>query len=254
MGDITLNTKTLPKHSFKLAGQLNTLLDGKSTLEILNYALTWFGDKLLLASSFGPEDVVLIHLAAQLDQPIRIMTLDTGRLHEETYTLMDTIRSRYGVELEVYFPQPDAVEALVRQTGFHSFYASIDARRQCCGIRKVEPLKRALSTANAWITGMRQEQSPTRTAIGLFEYDLLNGELLKINPLKDWSTDDLWAFIRENDIPYNPLHDKGFASIGCAPCTRAIQPGESERAGRWWWENPEDKECGLHARNNTSES
>jgi phosphoadenosine phosphosulfate reductase len=176
-----------------------------------------------------------------------VFTLDTGRLHQETYELMQALRQRYGVEFDVYTPDTDALQALMRAKGPNSFYDSVDNRRECCGVRKLEPLGRALSRAAAWITGIRKEQNVTRLGAANVELDLANGGLIKVNPLVEWTREDVWSRIRDRDIPYNVLHDRGFASIGCAPCTRAIGPGEDERAGRWWWETPEDKECGLHA-------
>jgi phosphoadenosine phosphosulfate reductase len=219
-----------------------------SPQEILQWAFERFGDRLVLANSLGPEDVVLVDMLAELGlaSDIRAFTLDTGRLHQETYALMERLRERYGLRIELYFPDASKVEALVRAKGPSSFYESIDARRECCNIRKVEPLKRALGTASAWITGIRREQSPTRAQTDPVELDLANGGLIKVNPLVEWTRTQLWEHIRDRDIPYNTLHDQGFPSIGCAPCTRAVKPGEDERAGRWWWEQPDQKECGLH--------
>ena len=173
------------------------------------------------------------------------MTLDTGRLPQETYNIMDATRERYGAAIDVFFPQAEAVQAMVAEHGLNLFYQSVDFRKLCCGVRKMEPLRRALSGLDAWITGLRRDQSVTRTDVHKVEWDTGNN-LIKINPLVDWTHDDVWAYIRANNVPYNALHDRGYPSIGCAPCTRAIQPGEPERAGRWWWEHPETKECGLH--------
>ena len=159
---------------------------------------------------------------------------------------MDALRERYAMNFEVYFPEHRGVEALVRERGMNSFYQSIEARHACCHVRKIEPLRRALATASAWVTGLRSEQSVTRFGAESVELDLANNGLIKINPLVDWTREQLWEFIRARQVPYNPLHDLGFASIGCAPCTRALKPGEPERAGRWWWEQPEQRECGLH--------
>ena len=221
---------------------------------LISWAVERFGKNLVVASSLGPEDVAILHMIASLGytgSDVRVFMLDTGRLHEETYTLLDTLRERYAIAFEIYFPNTRAVEDLVRSEGMHSFYRSIDARHTCCHIRKIEPLKRALSSASAWITGISSEQNVTRLDTQNVELDLANGGLLKLNPLVDWTRDELWAYIRAHDIPYNPLHDKGFASIGCAPCTRAIEPGEPERAGRWWWEQPDQRECGLHKKETT---
>jgi phosphoadenosine phosphosulfate reductase len=178
---------------------------------------------------------------------IRVFTLDTGRLNDETYEVMDATRFKYpDVPIEVMFPERDRVEALVREKGFYSFRESIENRKECCAVRKVQPLKRALADVRAWMTGLRRDQSVTRTEMQTVEWDEGNG-IVKVNPLIEWTNDEVWAYIKQNKVPYNKLHDQGFPSIGCAPCTRAIKPGEDIRAGRWWWENPEYKECGLHA-------
>lgn len=215
---------------------------------LLAWGIKRFGSKLVLASSFGPEDVVLIEMAVKIDPKVRIVTLDTGRLPEETYAVMDAVKFKYGVGIEVFFPDAARVEQLVRGKGFFSFKESVENRKECCGIRKVEPLKRALAGAQAWITGMRRGQSVTRTEVGKVEIDAAQGGIVKLNPLADWDEAKVWAYIRANKVPYNKLFDQGYRSIGCAPCTRAVKEGEDERAGRWWWENPEHKECGLHNR------
>lgn len=198
------------------------------------------------ANSFGAEDVVLTDLIAKQSPGIAIFTLDTGRLPEETYRLMEKILDRYHVPIQPYFPQQQAVEKYVTKNGPNAFYDSIALRKECCNIRKVEPLKRALVGKRAWITGLRREQAPTRRDLQESEFDRDLG-LQKFNPLLDWTESDVWDYIRRFDIPYNELHDKHYPSIGCAPCTRAIAQDEDIRAGRWWWENPETKECGLHA-------
>jgi phosphoadenosine phosphosulfate reductase len=197
------------------------------------------------ANSFGAEDMVLTDLIARHYPGIEMFTLDTGRLPEETYSLMKEVADRYGIRVPVYFPEPAAVEAYVAQNGPNAFYESVDLRKRCCHIRKVEPLKRALSGKRAWITGLRRDQAPTRKNLTESEFDAENG-LQKFSPLLDWSESDVWAYIKQFDVPYNALHDKGYTSIGCAPCTRPITRGEDVRAGRWWWEDPEVKECGLH--------
>ncbi len=219
-----------------------------SAQEVLEWAVHEFGDRVVLASSFGAEDVVLIALLAKITPRPRVFLLDTGRLHQETYDVVDRIRARYRIEIEAYSPQTAAVEQLLRSKGTNSFYDSIENRKECCYVRKVEPLRRALSNLDAWITGLRRSQSVTRTDLPVVEADDAHGGILKINPLADWSEQDVWDYIRANGVPYNKLHDKGFPSIGCAPCTRAVQPGEDLRAGRWWWESPEHKECGLHIK------
>lgn len=216
--------------------------------EILKWALDKFHPKIALASSFSAEDVVLIDIVCKLHPKPRIFTIDTGRLHQETYDLIDRVRDRYGVEVEVYFPQADRVEAITRKYGVNLFYRSVDLRVLCCEIRKKEPLRRALSGLDAWITGLRREQAPSRRTIGKVEVDEVNGGIVKLNPLADWTSDRVWSYIRENNVPYNRLYDYGYASIGCAPCTRPVKPGEDPRAGRWWWEKDTPKECGLHYR------
>lgn len=218
-----------------------------SAQDVVGLALERFGQKVALLSSFGAEDMVLIDLLMKIDPRARIMTLDTGRLPQETYNVIDATRQKYGVAVEVFFPQADAVEAMVTERGANLFYHSIENRKLCCGVRKMEPLGRALAGLDAWITGLRREQSVTRTAVPKVEWDEGNG-LVKVNPLVEWSREDVWSYIREHNVPYNALHDRGYPSIGCGPCTRAVQPGEHERAGRWWWEHPETKECGLHVK------
>jgi phosphoadenosine phosphosulfate reductase len=199
----------------------------------------------VLASSLAAEDMVLTDLILRANLPIGIFTLETGRLHAETLAVLDRIKETYDYEVALYRPQPEAVEHYVKQNGLNAFYDSVDMRKECCRIRKVEPLQRALSGKKAWLTGQRRSQSTTRATLDVQEYDEAHG-LAKFNPLADWSESDVWHYIRTNKVPYNSLHDKGYPSIGCEPCTRAIQPGEDVRAGRWWWENPESKECGLH--------
>ncbi|MFP5486598.1 MAG: phosphoadenylyl-sulfate reductase, partial [Gammaproteobacteria bacterium] len=179
--------------------------------------------------------------------PITIFSLDTGRLPAETYTLIGEVERRYGTRLEIYFPDATAVETYVRSHGINAFYDSVELRKACCGVRKMEPLRRALAGRKAWITGLRAAQSVTRTGLALREFDAGNG-LEKLNPLSEWTEAEVWAYIRINEVPYNALHDQFYPSIGCAPCTRAIAVGEDVRAGRWWWEDPSTKECGLHAK------
>lgn len=227
---------------------LNERLAGGSAQEILKAALELYGPRLAIASSFSVEDVALIDLALKLEPAVRIFTLDTGRLHQETYDLLDRVREKYGVKVEVYFPEAKPVEDLVRLKGPNSFYASVSDRKECCRLRKVEPLRRALAGAPAWATGLRREQSVTRQDLSPFELDEGNGGLVKVSPLYAWSQADVWAYVKENYVPTHKLHERGFPSIGCAPCTRAIEPGEDERAGRWWWEDASLKECGLHKR------
>ena len=222
--------------------------EAKSPEELLRWSMDQYGDKAGLASSFGMEDMVLIDMIAKLNGPITIFTLDTGRLHEETYELMDRVRSKYGLEIKTYFPDRDKVENLVREKGFFSFRESVDNRKECCYIRKVEPLNRALGELKAWITGLRRSQGITRTDIPKVLEDTDHPPLIKINPLAEWSEEQVMNYIIENNVPINILHKRNYPSIGCAPCTRPVEHGEDIRAGRWWWENPEHKECGLHKR------
>lgn len=224
--------------------------------DILAFAIREYSPRVALSFS-GAEDVVLVDMAVKVGGKFRVFTLDTGRLHPETYRFLDKVREHYQVPIEAFFPQPEAVERLVREKGLFSFYR--DGHKECCGIRKVEPLRRALETADAWVTGQRRDQSPsTRAQIPVVQADptfATNGrELVKFNPLANWTSQQVWAYIRENNVPYNPLHERGFVSIGCEPCTRPVLPGQHEREGRWWWEDETKKECGLHAGNNQASS
>lgn len=221
-------------------------LEHASAEEIIRWALEEYGPGVSLASSFGAEDMVLIDMAVKIDPKVRIFTLDTGRLPQETYDVMERARERYGIEFEVYAPDTSAVEEMVAEYGPNLFYRSVELRKLCCRIRKVEPLNRARSGLSVWICGLRREQSVTRTEVAKVKEDDTHGGLLKISPLADWTEEQVWEYIRRHDVPYNALHDQDYPSIGCAPCTRAIRAGEDPRAGRWWWEQPEQKECGLH--------
>ncbi|MEQ1588999.1 MAG: phosphoadenylyl-sulfate reductase [Gallionella sp.] len=197
------------------------------------------------ANSLGAEDMVLTDLIAKNQPGISMFSLDTGRLPQETYDLMQAVRERYSVPLNIYFPDNTQVENYVAKNGVNGFYDSIDNRKSCCYIRKVEPLKRALNGKKAWVTGMRRDQAVTRGSLEESSFDADHG-MQKINPLLDWSNAEVWEYLKQNNVPYNKLHDRFYPSIGCAPCTRAVTPGEDIRSGRWWWENPENKECGLH--------
>ncbi|HUZ18916.1 MAG TPA: phosphoadenylyl-sulfate reductase [Spirochaetia bacterium] len=218
---------------------------GAEIEEFLSAAVLEFRGRLLFATSLGAEDQVLTHLLSRLAPEIFIITLDTGRLPQETYDLIDETRLSLGVEIEVLFPHTASVETLVRAHGVNLFYESIEKRKACCFARKVEPLRRKLAGFDAWMTGMRRDQSPTRSEVERIEVDPANG-MVKLNPLVEWSRERVWSYLRAEGVPYNRLHDRGFPSIGCLPCTRAVAPGEDERAGRWWWERPEQKECGIH--------
>ncbi len=225
---------------------MSEIRESMSAGELLAAALAEFHPRIALAASFGAEDVVIVDMLMRLEPRARIFTLDTGRLPAETYALIDAMRDRYNCRIEVYFPDAPAVETLARQHGVNLFYRSVELRKRCCGVRKVEPLGRALDGLEAWITGLRREQAVTRTGVAKLEVDHDHGGILKLNPLADWSWEDVWRYIHAHDVPYNALHDQGYPSIGCAPCTRAVKPGEDLRAGRWWWETPDSKECGLH--------
>jgi len=218
--------------------------------KILRWARDEFEDKVALASSFGAEDVLLIDILCKVysEKKLKpkIFTIDTGRLPQETYNVIEKIMEKYKIEIEFYFPDFRDVEEMEKKYGPNLFYKSIELRKLCCNVRKVKVLKRALKNYNAWITGLRREQSITRVNIKKVEIDEENKGIIKINPIADWKEADVWKYIKENNVPYNELHDKNYPSIGCAPCTRAIKPGEDIRAGRWWWESPEHKECGLH--------
>ncbi|MDD2670029.1 phosphoadenylyl-sulfate reductase [Zoogloea sp.] len=200
-----------------------------------------------MANSLGAEDMVLTDVIATNKLAIEIFSLDTGRLPLETYDLMAKVQAHYGLKLKFYYPNHEAVEAFTRENGINGFYDSVALRKACCHARKVEPLGRALAGKQAWITGLRAEQSTTRTDLPKQQFDEGNG-LIKLNPLSAWTEKEVWAYIRLNKVPYNALHDKFYPSIGCAPCTRPVSIGEDVRAGRWWWENPETKECGLHVK------
>ncbi|OHB78809.1 MAG: phosphoadenosine phosphosulfate reductase [Planctomycetes bacterium RBG_16_55_9] len=228
-----------------LKEQLAEETKGYSAEELLKLVAERFGDKIALATSFGAEDQVLTDMLYRINNKPSIFTLDTGRLPEETYQVMQTTQEKYGIRIDMLFPDYKKVEEMVNKLGPNLFYTSIEARRLCCEVRKIEPLKRKLSGLQAWICGLRAEQSVTRTNLQRIEFDE-NFGLIKVSPLVDWTTEQVWNYIHENKVPYNKLHDKGYSSIGCAPCTRAVRSGEDIRAGRWWWERPEHKECGLH--------
>lgn len=227
--------------------ELNERLNGCSAQEILKYFIEEYEGKVALGSSLGSEDQVLTDMIAKIDKSTKIFTLDTGRVFPETYQTLDETNKKYGINVEVYFPNSEKVERMVNEKGINLFYESIENRKMCCDVRKIEPLRRAMTDVDVWVTGIRKEQSITRILTEAVEYDQFTGKI-KINPLLEWTEDDLWKYIKENDVPFNKLHDQGFPSIGCQPCTRAIEEGEDVRAGRWWWEAPEQKECGLHKR------
>jgi phosphoadenosine phosphosulfate reductase len=240
----------MPIETIRIA-ELAEACRGKQPQEILELAFEIYSPNVALSFS-GAEDVALVDMASKIRGQFQVFTLDTGRLHAETYQFLEKVRERYGIPIEVFFPRPEAVEKLVGEKGLFSFYR--DGHKECCDIRKVEPLKRALATLDAWVTGQRRDQSPgTRAAVPVIQLDPTfsspGRELVKFNPLANWTSNQVWDYIRLNQVPYNPLHERGFISIGCEPCTRPILPGEHERAGRWWWEDATKKECGLHAGN-----
>jgi len=216
--------------------------------EVLAFFLKEFKNKIAFATSLGAEDQVLTHIIVSIDPSIKIFTLDTGRLFPETYELIEKTNSRFKINMEIYFPTTMHIEKMVKEKGINLFYNSIENRKLCCNIRKIEPLRRALKGYELWITGLRKEQSITRNNNALVELDENNHGLVKLNPLINWTEEQVWEYIEHYNIPYNKLHKEGFPSIGCQPCTRAIKPGEDIRSGRWWWEMPEYKECGLHQK------
>ena len=214
-----------------------------SASELLSWAISTYGNRFGIATSFQKEGMVIVDMAARIDPGVRIFTLDTGRLPEETYQMMETVRSRYGSAVEIVAPDGAAIEKLVSIDGPNLFYRSVEARKSCCEVRKVQPLARKLTEFDAWATGLRREQSETRANVERLERS--DGRV-KISPLADWTEEDVEGYILQYDVPVHPLYARGYASIGCAPCTRAIQPGEDSRAGRWWWEEDVHKECGIH--------
>jgi phosphoadenosine phosphosulfate reductase len=231
----------------ELAAQLCAEYEDSSAEELLTGLLSRFGNRIALASSMGLEDQVLTDMMARIDPKSRIFTIDTGRLFPETYMLIEKTNRKYGIKIEVFFPDHKEVENYVSTYSINAFYESVEKRKACCRARKIEPLLRALSTLDVWICGLRSRQSVTRTDVKLIEWDETNN-LIKVNPLVQWSESDVWCYINKHKVPYNELHLNGYPSIGCQPCTRAIRYGEDIRAGRWWWEDPNHRECGLHRR------
>ena len=217
-----------------------------NTIDLIKYILENHKN-IAFSTSLGAEDQVITDMIYKVDKKTKVFTLDTGRLHSQTYKVMDETNLKYGVKIEVFFPKYEDVQNLYKVQGVNGHIETIEKRKNCCNIRKIEPLKRALKGVDIWITGLRASQSVTREAMPLIEWDD-NFKVIKINPLINWSEEDVWDYIKENRVPYNKLHDMGFPSIGCEPCTRAIKDGEDIRAGRWWWEDPAHKECGLHKK------
>lgn len=228
--------------------ELNIEFENMSADEILAWAFKYFGvENVALASSMSIEDQMILDMMLKVDKNTRVFTLDTGRIHQATYDLIEATRKRYGIKIEMLFPDASEVEKMLFEKGPNAFYENLENRKECCRIRKVKPLKKKLSTLKAWITGLRREHSPNRAAVPFIEWDETFG-LVKLNPLADWDEADIWDYIRNNRVPYNKLYDCSYASIGCAPCTRPVKKGEGIRAGRWWWEPEEKKECGLHIK------
>lgn len=229
-----------------LVNEIHACVEGKPVLEALRLIAGRFPGETVFSTSFGIEDQVITHFIFSNNLPIRVFTLETGRLFPETYYVWNRTLEIYGKDIEAYFPDTHAVQQLISQKGPSSFYESVENRKECCRIRKIEPLQRALAGAACWITGIRSEQSDNRQGMSPVEWDSGN-QLVKFHPIYNWTLDEVWEYAKAHHVPYNPLHDKGFPSIGCAPCTRAVRPGEDFRAGRWWWEDKSKKECGLHA-------
>ena len=229
----------------EIVNRLNERFSESSAEDILSFFLVEYKGKIALSSSLSIEVQVLTDMIVKTDRQARIFTLDTGRLFPETYQLIDKTDMTYGIKIEVFFPDYKTVQQMVREEGINLFYNSIENRHRCCEVRKLEPLRRAFRGLDVWICGLRREQSVTRKDMQAVEWDAMHNKI-KINPLIHWSEDDVWEYIHKHHVPYNKLHDHGYPSIGCEPCTRAVKPGEDIRSGRWWWESPNHRECGLH--------
>ena len=225
---------------------LAVAFEDRSPEELLRWAIGRFGRRLAIATSFQADGLVILDMARRIDPNVRVITIDSGRLRQETYDLIDRVRERYGIPVEIHSPDAAELEQFAGEHGANPFYRSLELRVRCCEIRKVAPLTRALTGLDAWITGQRRVHATTRWAIRKVERDATHGGIVKLNPLAGWSDDQVWSYLRANDVPYNALYDQGFTSIGCAPCTRPTKPGEDPRSGRWWWEGEAPKECGMH--------
>jgi len=228
------------------AGELSVLYETEPAEDVIAWALERFHPRLAIAEGGGAEGMVIIDIAVKVQPDVRVFTLDTGRLPQETYDLVEQVRGRYGVRVEMLAPEAVHVEEMVRRHGPNLMYRSVDLRLLCCQVRKVLPLTLYLASLDAWITGLRREQWASRAEVRKIELDHDHGGIVKLNPLADWTKREVWDYIRANDVPYHPLYDQGYTSIGCAPCTRPIEPGQEDRAGRWWWEKDGPKECGIH--------
>jgi phosphoadenosine phosphosulfate reductase len=233
------------------AGELSVLYDDAPAPDVLEWALDRFHPRMAISEGGGAEGMALLDMAVRIRPDVRVFTIDTGRLPQETYDLMERVRQRYGIEVEVLFPERTAVEGLMQRHGPNLMYRAVDLRLLCCQIRKVQPLTRFLGQLEAWATGLRREQWASRAEVRKIELDHDHGGIVKVNPIADWTKDEVWDYIREHEVPYNSLYDQGYTSIGCAPCTRKIEPGQPDRAGRWWWETNGPKECGIHCAINT---
>ena len=231
----------------QLIRDLNERFRDASAQEVVGYFLKAYHGRIALSSSLSVEDQTLTDIIVAQDKNTRIFTLDTGRLFPETYQLIEKTNMTYGIKIEVFFPDYHEVQRMVREEGINLFYNSVESRHRCCQIRKLEPLKRAFQGLDVWICGLRREQSITRQDMQVVEWDEMH-QLIKVNPLISWTEQQVWEYIKKHSVPYNKLHDRGYPSIGCEPCTRAVQPGEDVRSGRWWWESPDHRECGLHQR------
>ena len=238
----------LPERERILAEIHSGTMDHWPADKVLAWGFERFGRRMALSASFGsPEGMVILDLMHRLDaEQTRVFSIDTGRLPQETYNLIDRVRDRYDLDVEIYFPAAERVEQMVREHGFNLFYESVEKRQYCCGVRKVEPLERALADLDAWITGLRPEHSRARADVRAVGVDELHGGRIKLNPLATWTRDDVDQYVREKSVPVNALHAQGYPSVGCASCTRAIRPGDDERSGRWWWEHDDSRECGIH--------
>ncbi len=233
------------------AGELSVLYDDAPPQEILEWALDRFHPRMAISEGGGAEGMAILDMAVGIRPDARVFTIDTGRLPQETYDLMERVRQRYGIEIEVLFPERTAIERLTKRHGPNLMYRAVDLRLLCCQIRKVQPLVRFLGDLDAWVTGLRREQWASRAEVRKIELDHDHGGIVKVNPIADWTKDEVWDYIRANDVPYHALFDQGYTSIGCAPCTRPVEPGEQDRSGRWWWETDAPKECGIHCAINT---
>jgi thioredoxin-dependent adenylylsulfate APS reductase len=237
--------KTFAEHE---AFMLSSVFEPGRPEDVLAWAFDRFGANLAIVTSFQQSGMVIIDMATKINPDVRIVTIDTGRLHEETYTFMQKVGNFYGINIEVQFPDSDEVRNLVSGRGINLFYESVESRLACCDVRKVHPLEKVLQRLDAWVTGLRRSQSATRTNIRKIELDRSHGNILKINPLADWTLEDIEIYSMKNNVPQHPLYDQGYTSIGCEPCTRSVQIGEDSRSGRWWWEKNERKECGMHCQ------